>query len=111
MHTAPSHRRCSPGRSAASHTAFADLRALAAALADLCGATLGRITEGANAAGAYLAGAVPHREAGGKPVAEPGRNARAMLTDPPRACVLFGGIEPSIDALDPDAGRALARCE
>jgi NADH-quinone oxidoreductase subunit G len=99
------------GALAARHAAFADLRALAAALAEICGATLGRITEGANAAGAYLAGAVPHREAGGKPVAQPGRNARELLSDPPRACVLFGGIEPSIDALDPDAVRALARCE
>jgi NADH-quinone oxidoreductase subunit G len=99
------------GALAARHPAFADLRALAAAIAEVCGATLGQITEGANAAGAYLAGAVPHREAGGKAVAPPGRSARDMLTDPPRACVLFGGIEPSIDALDPDAVRALARCE
>jgi NADH-quinone oxidoreductase subunit G len=99
------------GALAARHPAFADLRALAAALAEVCGASLGRITEGANAAGAYLAGAVPHREAGGKPAAQPGRNARDMLTDPPRICVLYGGIEPSIDALDPDAVRALSRCE
>jgi NADH-quinone oxidoreductase subunit G len=99
------------GALATRHPAFADLRALAAAIAEVCGATLGQITEGANAAGAYLAGAVPHREAGGKPVARPGCSARDMLTDPPRACVLFGGIEPSIDTLDPDAGRALARCE
>ena len=43
---------------------FADLRALAAALAALTGASLGRIAEGGNAVGAYLAGALPHREAG-----------------------------------------------
>jgi len=99
------------GALAARHPAFADLRALAAALAEICGASYGVITDGPNAAGAYLAGAVPHREPGGKPVAPPGRSARDMLTDPPRACVLFGGIEPSIDALDPDAVRTLARSE
>ncbi|HKD53487.1 MAG TPA: NADH-quinone oxidoreductase subunit NuoG [Steroidobacteraceae bacterium] len=99
------------GALATRHPAFADLRGLAAALAEVCGATFGCITEGPNAAGAYLAGAVPHREPGGRPVAPPGRTARDMLTDPPRACVLFGGIEPSIDALDPDAVRTLARSE
>jgi NADH-quinone oxidoreductase subunit G len=99
------------GALAARHPAFADLRALAAALAEVCGATCGQITEGANAAGAYLAGAVPHREPGGKAAAQPGRTVREMLSDPPRACVLLGGIEPSIDALDPDAARVLARCE
>ena len=99
------------GALAARHPAFADLRALASALAQICAATFGRITEGPNAAGAYLAGAVPHREAGGKPAPQPGRSARDMLTHPPRACVLFGGIEPSIDALDPDAARTLARSE
>ena len=60
------------GALAARHARFADLRAIAAGLAALTGATLGRITEGGNAAGAYLAGAVPHREAGGKSVAEAG---------------------------------------
>ena len=71
---APRRRRCSAGERravwlgtlAARHARFADLRALAAALAGLAGATLGRLAEGGNAAGAYLAGAVPHREAGGE---------------------------------------------
>jgi NADH-quinone oxidoreductase subunit G len=99
------------GALAARHPAFADLRALAAALAEVCQATLGRIAEGANAAGAYLAGAVPHREAGARAVTQPGRSARQMLSEPLRACVLFGGVEPSIDALDPDSLRTLARCE
>jgi len=46
------------GALAARHAAFADLRALAAALAQITGASLGRLAEGGNAAGAYLAGAI-----------------------------------------------------
>ncbi len=99
------------GALAARHGAFADLRSLAAALAQLTGATLGRITEGGNAAGAYLAGAIPHREAGGRSVAQPGLTARAMLEQPLRAYLLFGGVEPSLDALAPESLRTLARAE
>jgi NADH-quinone oxidoreductase subunit G len=99
------------GALAARHPAFADVRALAAALAQVCQATLGRIAEGGNAAGGYLAGAVPHREAGARPLAQPGRSARQMLSEPPRACLLLGGVEPSIDALDPESVRTLATAE
>ncbi|HEX4648340.1 MAG TPA: NADH-quinone oxidoreductase subunit NuoG [Steroidobacteraceae bacterium] len=97
------------GALAARHAAFADLRALAAALAELTGATLGRLAEGGNAAGAYLAGAIPHREAGARPVARPGLSARDMLQRPLRAYLLFGGLEPSIDALEPESLRTLAK--
>ena len=99
------------GALAARHARFIDLRALAAALAALTGASLGRITEGGNAVGGYLAGAVPHREAGAKSVSTPGLNVREMLSSPLRAYVLLGGIEPSIDALDAEAPRTLARSE
>jgi NADH-quinone oxidoreductase subunit G len=99
------------GALAARHGAFADLRALAAALAQLTGATLGRLTEGGNAAGAYLAGAIPHREAGARPVARAGLSARDMLRQPLRAYLLIGGLEPSIDALDPESLRTLAKAE
>jgi NADH-quinone oxidoreductase subunit G len=99
------------GALAARHAAFADLRALAAALAQIAGASLGRLAEGGNAAGAYLAGAIPHREAGAKPVAQPGLSARTMLENPLRAYLLFGGLEPSIDALAPESLRSLARAE
>ena len=99
------------GALAARHAAFADLRALAAALAQITGASLGRLAEGGNAAGAYLAGAIPHREAGVKPVAQAGLTARDMLENPLRAYLLFGGLEPSMDALAPESLRTLARAE
>jgi NADH-quinone oxidoreductase subunit G len=99
------------GTLAARHPAFADLRALAAALADIAGARLGLITDGANAAGAYLAGAVPHRTAGGKSLERAGLNARAMLAEPLRAYVLFGGVEPSLDTLDTHSLATLGKAE
>ncbi len=98
------------GALATRHAAFADLRALAAALAQITGASCGLLSEGANGAGAYLAGAVPHRAAGGKSTA-PGKSARDMLSQPLRAYLLCGGLEPSIDAHDPQSLRTLARAE
>jgi NADH-quinone oxidoreductase subunit G len=96
------------GALAIRHAAYADLRALAAALAEITGASFGVIAEGGNAAGAYIAGAVPHREAGGKAAAKPGLSATEMLRQPLKAYVLFGGVEPSADVLD---SGALAKAE
>ena len=98
------------GALATRHVGFADLRALAAALAQITGASCGLLSEGANGAGAYLAGAVPHREAGGKST-PPGKSARDMLSQPLKAYLLFGGLEPSVDTQDPDSLRTLARAE
>jgi len=91
------------------HAQFSELRALGAALAQIAAASFGVLAEGGNAAGAYLAGALPHRLPGGKPVAEPGLCARDMLQRSLKACVLVGGIEPAVDALDPDGGAILGR--
>ena len=99
------------GALAVRHPSFADLRALAAALAGITGATFGVIAEGGNAAGAYLAGAVPHRDAGGKPSAATGLSASQMLQQPLKAYVLFGGVEPWADTQDPESMRALAKAE
>ncbi len=82
------------GALALRHPAFADLRALAAGIAEASGATLGILAEGGNAAGAWLAGAVPHREPGGKPVATPGLDAMRMLRERLGAYILLGGVEP-----------------
>jgi NADH-quinone oxidoreductase subunit G len=88
------------------HPAYADLRAIAAGIATTTGASLGVLAEGGNAAGAYLAGAVPHREAGGK-VANAGKTAREMLTQSQKVYLLFGGTEPWADGFGTDALRAL----
>jgi NADH-quinone oxidoreductase subunit G len=92
------------GTLAQRHPAYSQLKALSAALAELCGAGMGCITEGPNAAGAYLAGAVPHRQPGGAPLKAAGLSARQMLDSPLKAYVLFGGIDPANDlCLDPAA--------
>jgi NADH-quinone oxidoreductase subunit G len=95
------------GALALRHPAFADLRALAAALAQATGASLGILAEGGNAAGAYLAGAVPHREAAGKPAATPGLNAAGILGGSLEALVLFGGVEPWADPAIAEAAKGL----
>jgi NADH-quinone oxidoreductase subunit G len=97
------------GTLAQRHPAYSELKALAAMLAELCAASVGHITEGANAAGAYLAGAVPHRNPGGAPAAAPGLSARGMLESALPAYVLFGGVDPAADfAVD---SRALASAD
>jgi NADH-quinone oxidoreductase subunit G len=94
------------GALAMRHAAYADLRALARELARLTGASLGELSEGANAAGAYLAGAVPHRAAGLSPRESSGLNARQML-EQPRSAALLLNLEPWADGLQPQARATL----
>jgi len=92
------------GTLAQRHPAYAEIKALARTLGELCGATVGLVTEGANAAGAYLAGCVPHREPGGAPVTAAGLPARAMLDARLKGYLLLGGIDPANDlAAAPEA--------
>lgn len=78
------------------HPDYARLRALLAGIATQCGANLGYLPDGANAAGAWLAGAVPHRTAGGESIAEPGLDAPSMFAESLSAYVLCG-VEPELD--------------
>jgi NADH-quinone oxidoreductase subunit G len=85
------------GELAQRHPQYGTLQSLAALLAELAGASFGLLSEGANAAGAYLAGAVPHREPGGARAAPAGLSARAMLEGGRQAFVLFGSLDPAAD--------------
>jgi NADH-quinone oxidoreductase subunit G len=85
------------GTLAQRHPAYGEIKALARILGELCGATVGFMTEGANAAGAYLAGCVPHREPGGAAVTAAGLPARAMLDARLKGYLLLGGIDPVND--------------
>ncbi len=96
------------GALALRHSAYAELRALARELARVTGATLGELAEGANAAGAYLAGCTPHRAAGGMVRAAYGRNARQMLEEPLPGYLLLGA-EPWADGLQPHTLATLER--
>ena len=81
------------------HPRFAELRLLSAELARLTGATLGYLPEGANAAGLSLAGVLPHRGIGGKPIAKPGAAAAELIARPPQGLLLVG-VEPDLDCAD-----------
>ena len=76
---------------------FSELQALGELIARLSGARFGYLTDGANSAGAWLAGAVPHRLAGGEAVATPGRHAGEMLSQPMGAMLLLD-VEPEFDS-------------
>lgn len=84
------------GLQAVRHAAWADLRALAGALAQMTGASLGELSEGANSAGASLAGVLPHRSAGGTSREAEGLNALQMIQEP-RSAYLLANIEPGTD--------------
>ncbi|MDJ0738841.1 MAG: NADH-quinone oxidoreductase subunit NuoG [Gammaproteobacteria bacterium] len=96
------------GTAAMMHPDFALLRALAVGIADAAGVSAGVVGFGSNDCGAWMAGAVPHRVAGGAAVTAPGLDAQAMLTEP-RALYVTLGIEPDADTADPARTSAALR--
>ena len=90
------------GNSAQMHPQFSVLRVLAEAIARETNSTFGYLTDGCNAAGAWLAGAVPHRGAGGaSDDVVTGKNLADLMSDAANeklaACLLVN-IEPDTDA-------------
>jgi NADH-quinone oxidoreductase subunit G len=81
------------GNLAQHHPQAATLHALAQALAELTGATLGILGEAANSVGGYIAGAVPF----GSPT---GKNVARMVNEPLKAYLMLG-VEPELDTHDP----------
>jgi NADH-quinone oxidoreductase subunit G len=94
------------GNVAARHGAYSALRALAACIAELTGTKLGNLSEGSNAAGAHLAGVLPHRSQAGQARKNTGLDAEAML-DADLDALLLLNIEPDADLIA--AGDAVAR--
>jgi NADH-quinone oxidoreductase subunit G len=89
----------------------AAIRQTAALIAKLSGAQLGYLTEGANSAGGWLAGAVPQRGAACAPIKSPGLSADAMWREPLKAFVLMN-VEPDLDCANPaTAVQALEQAE
>ena len=93
------------GSGAAAHPEAAGIRALARDVARRTGARLGYFSDGPNAAGAALAGVLPHRGPGGAPVPAPGLDAAAML-DAKLPAYLLLGTEPELDCADSAAALA-----
>jgi NADH-quinone oxidoreductase subunit G len=99
------------GSQAAAHPGAARLRALAAMIGELSESTLSFVSDGANSTGAWLAGAVPHREAGAAAASRRGLDARAMLEAGLKAYMLVG-VEPELDCTDSAAAlRALGQAD
>lgn len=78
------------------HSEASTIRALSREISVLTDAKIGFLTEGANAAGAWLAGAIPHRNTASEALAEAGLSTYEMLEKPRKAYLLFN-VEPDKD--------------
>ncbi|MBD3610682.1 MAG: NADH-quinone oxidoreductase subunit G [Gammaproteobacteria bacterium] len=80
---------------------YADMRALCGLIAKLSGATLSYLSDGGNAAGGWLSGAVPHRHAGANnTINNAGMNTQEMLAQARKAYITLG-IEAELDINNP----------
>jgi NADH-quinone oxidoreductase subunit G len=84
------------GEFATAHPFSANIRELACLLARATDSTVGQTTQGANAQGAALAGALPHRAAGGETIKSPGLDTNAMLANDLAGFLLLN-VEPELE--------------
>jgi NADH-quinone oxidoreductase subunit G len=82
------------GNLATAHPQYSLLRSLAGNIAKISDSKFGYISEAANSSGAWLAGAVPHRQTNNA-----GMNTHEMLQAHLKAYVLMG-VEPELDCWD-----------
>jgi NADH-quinone oxidoreductase subunit G len=75
---------------------LSQFRALMSLLAEASGLKFGYLSEGGNAAGAWLAGLVPHRGPAGERIEKPGLSA-GELSDQAMATYLLFNTEPELD--------------
>ncbi len=93
------------GNSAMQNPAYSTLRALTAVIAENTGATLSYLAESANSAGAWLAGALPHRTEAGEVIENSGLNVAQMFHKPQKTFVLLD-VEPAYDCDNPQQAMA-----
>ena len=86
------------------HPDAALLRTLVSWMAELSGAHHLRLTVGSNAAGAWVAGMLPHRAVAGTAVASPGQNTHSALEAKLKGYFLMGA-EPGFDFSNPYHAR------
>jgi NADH-quinone oxidoreductase subunit G len=86
------------GQQAMMHPNATQLIALGNLIAEILDGHCGYFSEGANAAGAWLTGCIPHRAVGGAPITNPGKNALQMLQEPLNCYILYG-MEPEFDSV------------
>ena len=85
------------GQLVEAHPQASQLLALLDVIKQKLAAKGGQLTRGANSAGAWLAGAVPHRGPGGK-TTDGGRHAGSMLTGRPLKLTMLLNVEPEFDS-------------
>ncbi len=86
------------------HTEAAVLRTLLAWIVRLSGARSLHFTSGANSAGAWVAGALPHRAAGGVDVETSGLDVQRVLEKKSKAYLLLN-VDPACDFSNPHQAR------
>lgn len=86
------------------HPEAALIRTLVHFIEKLSGAKVVRLTTGANTAGAWVAGMLPHRSAAGKSDATPGLDVQSSLNAKLKAYFLMG-VEPGFDFANPYGAR------
>ncbi|MFZ4077090.1 MAG: molybdopterin-dependent oxidoreductase, partial [Legionellaceae bacterium] len=92
------------GALCANHPEAALLRTLATWISTISGAKLLQLTAGSNAAGAWLAGMIPHRTVAGREVASPGLTIQAAFEKRMKAYVLMD-VNPTFDFSNPCQAR------
>lgn len=86
------------------HPQASRLRELARVIGELSHSKVGFVTDGANGAGAWLAGAVPHLGVAGAVLeGEAGLDAKSLLMTHPKRAYLLLNIEPEFDTGYPEA--------
>lgn len=86
------------------HPDAALIRTLVDLISKLTGAATFRLTTGANTAGAWLAGMIPHRTAAGKAIESAGQPIQALLAQKLKGYLLMG-VEPGYDFANPYQAR------
>src|SRR3990167_1265233 len=86
------------------HPHAAILRTLTNLIAQYSGAKIIRFTVGANAFGASISGIIPHREAFGKSLREPGLDVVSAISNKLKGYLLLG-VEAGYDFANPKAAR------
>ena len=87
------------GAIAAHHPQASVIRDLAHHVAHLTGASAGLLTDGANSAGAWIAGCIPHRATASAAVQATGKDAKALLTTDPVSAYFILDAELENDSL------------
>lgn len=96
------------GADAEQHPQAATLRTLVERIAQLTGAKVGFLSNGANSAGAWLAGCVPHRGPGGEVLSTPGLDVQAFFAKPKDIYFIYN-VEPELDCIQVAAARRALR--